>query len=145
MTEKEVKRVNYIKNQLWKDGNQFHFYKAIDVVLGKIRLVDGIITDKIENFVLSGEVVEVKKEPITYHVDPVFPNSVIAKLSLDRIEDRMNKIEDERLKRPIGEYLGCDVLDKDWSDIDSMILEKSHNDGVLQKVKYFIAENRKSR
>ena len=66
-------------------------------------------------------------------------------MSLDRIEDRMNKIEDERLKRPIGEYLGCDVLDKDWSDIDSMILEKSHNDGVLQKVKYFIAENRKSR
>ena len=145
MTEKEVKRVNYIKNQLWKDGNQFHFYKAIDVVLGKIRLVDGIITDKIESFVLSGEVKEVKKEPITYHVDSIFPSSVIAKLSLDRIEDRMNKIEDERLKRPIGEYLGCDVLDKDWSDIDSMILEKSHNDGVLQKVKYFIAENRKSR
>lgn len=135
MTEKEVKRVSYIKNQLWKDGNQF---KAIDVVLGKIRLVDGIITDKIESFVLSEEVVEVKKEPITYHVDSVFPSSVIAKLSLDRIED-------ERLKRPIGEYLGCDVLDKDWLDIDSMILEKSYNDGVLQKVKYFIAENRKSR
>lgn len=135
MTEKEVKRVSYIKNQLWKDGNQF---KAIDVVLGKIRLVDGIITDKIESFVLSEEVVEVKKEPITYHVDSVFPSSVIAKLSLDRIED-------ERLKRPIGEYLGCDVLDKDWLDIDSMILEKSHNDGVLQKVRYFIAENRKSR
>lgn len=135
MTEKEVKRVSYIKNQLWKDGNQF---KAIDVVLGKIRLVDGIITDKIESFVLSEEVVEVKKEPITYHVDSVFSSSVIAKLSLDRIED-------ERLKRPIGEYLGCDVLDKDWLDIDSMILEKSHNDGVLQKVKYFIAENRKSR
>lgn len=135
MTEKEVKRVSYIKNQLWKDGNQF---KAIDVVLGKIRLVDGIITDKIESFVLSEEVEEVKKESITYHVDSVFPSSVIAKLSLDRIED-------ERLKRPIGEYLGCDVLDKDWLDIDSMILEKSHNDGVLQKVKYFIAENRKSR
>ena len=44
--------------QISNSNNVYQSQKSsINVVLEKIRLVDGIITDKIENFVLSGEVV----------------------------------------------------------------------------------------